>query len=211
MLEFEKAMRRIFILLLILGACASSLMALWIFDGREISSFIDRYWTAETGAAVVRSITYKGSGTGGILVINGINLSLHEAAAGLSVTVGSTKDNQLALASSGKVFPFGALKTNPENTGDSLATSPAQGDQALIMARRSVLSWPTPFEFNPTTGHSPSWKRHTYYEVRWKKTSGANLRMVWRYQQFFYPGTGWTTGVMTRENGIGLVRVEIKD
>jgi hypothetical protein len=211
MLEFENRMRRILILILILGVCAALLMALWIFRGREISSFIDRYWTVETGAAAIRSITYQGSGTGGILVINGVSLSLHEAAPGLSLTVGSTKDNQLALASSGKVFPFGPLKTDSENTGDPLAASPAEGDQALITARRGVVSWPTPFEFNPMTGHSPSWKRHMYYDVRWKKTSGANLRMLWRYQQFFYPGNGWTSGVTTREGATGLIRVEIKE
>jgi len=60
------------------------------------------------------------------------------------------------------------------------------------------------------TGQSPSWKRHTYYEILWKKSSGANLRMLWRYEQFFYPGNGWADGLMTREGSTGLIRVEIK-
>ena len=45
-------------------------------------------------------------------------------------------------------------------------------------ARHSVLSWPTPFDINLMTGQSPSWKRHTYYEILWKKSVGANLRML---------------------------------
>jgi hypothetical protein len=60
------------------------------------------------------------------------------------------------------------------------------------------------------TDHSPSWKRHTYYEIRWRKSSGANLQMLWRYEQFFYPGNGWANEFMTREGSTGLVRVDIK-
>ena len=32
-----------------------------------------------------------------------------------------------------------------------------------------------------------------------EKSSGANLKMLWRYEQFFYPGNGWASGSMTRE------------
>ena len=90
-------------LLVTVAAGAAALAALWIFRGREISSFIDRYWTVETKAAPIKSIAYEGSGTGGILIINGVSLSLNDVRANLSPSVGSTKDNQLALATSGKV------------------------------------------------------------------------------------------------------------
>ena len=87
----------------------------------------------------------------------------------------------------------------------------------IIEIRRSVLSWPTPFEINFMTGHSPSWKRHLYYKLRWKKTTGATLDMIWRYEQFFYgqqliPGNGgWGSGFMTREGSTGLIQVTIKE
>ena len=203
-------MRRILILLVTLAAGASALAALWIFRGREISSFVDHYWTVETRSAPIQSIAYEGNGTGGILIVNDLSLSLNEVGPGLALSVGSTKDNQLALASSGKVFPFGPL-TSSENGGDHLATLPPPGDQAFIAIRHSVLSWPTPFDFNFMTGHSPSWKRHIYYEIRWKKSSGANLEMLWRYEQFFYPGNGWASGFMTRQGSTGLIRIEMKD
>jgi hypothetical protein len=204
-------MRRIFILLVLVALVAATLAALWIFRGREISSFIDRYWTVETQSAAIQSIAYEGSGTGGVLICDGASFSLNDVRPGLSLSIGSTKDNQLALASSGKVFPFGPLKSSAsEETAERLATAPLPGDQAILVTRHSVLSWPTPFEINLMTGQSPSWKRHIYQQIRWKKSSGANLEMLWRYEQFFYPANGWTSGLMTREGSTGLIRVEIK-
>ena len=203
-------MRRIFILLVILAVGAAGLAALWIFRGREVSSFIDRYWTVESRLLPIQSIAYEGSGAGGILIINDVGLSLNDVRPDVSLSVGSTKDNQLALATSGKVFPFGPLTSTAENTTERLATTLPPGDQAFLATRHSVLSWPTPFEMNLMTGQSPSWKRHIYQEIRWKKSSGADLRMLWRYEQFFYPGNGWTSEFMTREGSTGLIRVEVE-
>ncbi len=204
-------MRRMLLLLAALAVGAAALAALWIFKGREISSFIDRYWTVETRSGPVQSIGYEGSGTGGILIANDLSLSLNEVGSGLALSVGSTKDNQLALATSGRVFPFGPLTSTSENTGERLATVPPSGDQAFIAIRHSVLSWPTPLDLNFMTGQSPSWKRHIYYEIRWKKSSGANLEMIWRYEQFFYPSNGWASGFMTRHGSTGLIRIEMKE
>ena len=203
-------MRRIFVLLVLVALAAAALAALWVFRGREISSFIDRYRTVETQSAPIKSIAYEGSGTGGVLICDGTNFSLNDVRPGLSLSIGSTKDNQLALASCGKVFPFGPLKSASEETAERLTTAPPAGDQALVVTRHSVLSWPTPFETNLMTGHSPSWKRHIYQQIRWKKSSGANLEMLWCYEQFFYRGNGWTSALMTREGSTGLIRVEIK-
>jgi hypothetical protein len=99
------------------------------------------------------------------------------------------------------------VRTEAEN----LATVPPAGDDTSIEIRRSILNWPTPFEVNFMTGHSPSWKRHLYYRARWKKSSGATLEMLWRYEQYFYPGNGWGSGFMTREGSTGLIRVDIKE
>jgi hypothetical protein len=203
-------MRRILILPVILVTCVAALVALWIFRGSEISSFIDRFWTVETESVPIHAIAYEGSGTGGTLIVNDLSLRLNEVSPKMSLSIGSTKDNQFALASNGKVFAFGPLAATAENIGDHLATLPPASDQAFVRTRHSVLSWPTPSDLNFMTGHSPSWKRHIYYEVRWKKSSGANLEMLWRYEQFFYPGNGWGSGFMTREGFTGLIRLEIK-
>ena len=166
------------ILLVIVAAVAAAFAALWILRGREISSSIDRYWTVETQSAIIQSIAYEGNGTGGILICDGVRLSLNDVRSGLSLSVGSTKDNQLALAASGKVFPFGPLTSASEDTGEHLATAPPPGDQAFLATHHSILSWPTSFDMNLMTGQSPSWKRHIYQEIRWKK-SDQHLSKAW--------------------------------
>lgn len=204
-------MRRILITLALLIACIAAISATWIFGGRQLSLFIDRFETIETASARINSIAYEGSGTGGILRVNDLGMSLNDRTpAGASPSIGSTKDNQFALASGGKVFAFGPLASAGENAGDRLATVPPAGDGAFIRVRESVLSWPTPFDFNFMTGQSPSWKRHIYYQLVWKKSSGATLEMLWRYEQYFYPGNGWGSGFMTREGFTGLIRVDIR-
>src|SRR5213594_1238406 len=114
-------MRRILIFLAIVAVGGAALVALWIFRGREISSFIDRYWTVETQSVPIHSIAYEGSGAGGIFICDGVSFSLSDLGPGVSLSVGSTKDNQLALASGGKVFAFGPLKSTAEDIRDRLS------------------------------------------------------------------------------------------
>jgi hypothetical protein len=199
-------MRKILITLAVLIAVVIVFLATWIFYGHQISLLLDRFGTIEMTSARINSIAYQGNGTGGILHVNDFELGLNDRN-GPAPSIGTTKNDQLALADRGKVFAFGPVRTEAEN----LATVPPAGDDASIEIRRSILNWPTPFEVNFMTGHSPSWKRHLYYRVRWKKSSGASLEMLWRYEQFFYPGKGWTSGFMTREGSTGLIRVDIKE
>jgi hypothetical protein len=197
-------MRKILITLAILIAFIIAFLATWIFGGRQISLFLDRFGTIETTSAPIHSLAYEGNGTGGILRVNDLGLSLNDRN-GPTPSVGTTKNDQLALADRGKVFAFGSVRNEAEN----LATVPPTGDNASVEIRRSVLSWPTPFDFNFMTGHSPSWKRHLYYRLLWNKPSGAKLEMLWRYEQYFYPGNGWASGFMTREGSTGLIQLNI--
>jgi hypothetical protein len=199
-------MRKILITLAVLIAVVIAFLAIWIFYGRQSSLFLDRFGTIEMTSARINSIAYQGNGTGGILHVNDLELSLNDRN-GPAPSIGTTKNDQLALADRGKVFAFGPVRTEAEN----LATVPPAGDNASIETRRSILNWPTPSEVNFMTGHSPSWKGHLYYRVRWKKSSGASLEMIWRYEQFFYPGKGWASGFMTHEGSTGLILVEIKE
>ena len=207
-------MRKLLLTLLILVTCGIALLAAWIFGGRQVSMFIDRFETIEIASIPIHSVTYEGSGTGGWLTVNDVHLSLDDINPKIGLSIGSTKDNQFAVASGGKVFALGPLSSTTENAGDHLAVVPQAGDEAFLVTRRSALSWPTPFDFNFMTGHSPSWKRHMYYELRWKKPSGATLDLLWRYEQPFYgrqlvPGDGWGSGFSVREGSTGLIRVDV--
>jgi hypothetical protein len=198
-------MRRILVTLGLLVLFLIALSATWIFAGRQLSLFVDRFGTIETASSRINSVVYEGSGTGGVLRINDLALSLNDRN-GPTPNVGTTKNGQLGLADNGKVFAFGPPRSEAEN----LASVPPQGDDAFVQIRRSILSWPTPFDFNFMTGHSPSWKRHLYYRILWKKPSGAKLEMLWRYEQYFYPDNGWASGFMTRQGSTGLVRLDIQ-
>jgi len=202
-------MRKFMITLAILVGFIAAGSATWIFGGRQLSLFIDRYRTIEIASSRINSIAYEGSGTAGILTVNDLRLSLNDVNPKISLSIGSTKDNQFALASGGKVFAFGPLASEAENASYDLATVPQAGDDAVFETRRSAVSWPTPFDLNLMTGQSPSWKRHVYYRLRWKKPSGARLEMLWRYEQYFYPANGWGSGFMTHQGATGLIQVEI--
>jgi len=182
---------------------------LWIFGGRQLSLFLDRFGTVELVSAPIKSISYEGSGSGGILHVNDLALSLNSLGPVLrSLEIGTTKDDQVALSFGGQVFSFGARRAAQS---DELATAPPLGDDASVAIRRSAISWPTPFDFNFMTGHSPSWKRHLYYQLTWKKQNGAKLDMLWRYEQYFYSTDGWASGFMTHEGSTGLIRVGISN
>jgi len=199
-------MRKILITLAIVIASSIAFLAAWIFGGRQISLFLDRFGTIETTSARIRSLAYEGSGTGGVLRVNNLGLSLNDSN-GPAPSIGTTKDDQLGLANGGKVFAFGPARSQAEN----LSVVPPAGDEAFIEIRRGILSWPTPFDFNFMTGQSPSWKRHLYYRLLWKKSSGAKLEMLWRYEQYFYPANGWASGFMTRAGSTGLIQVAVKE
>jgi hypothetical protein len=166
---------------------------------------LDRFKLIETRSHPIKTIAYEGNGAGGILHVEDLDLSLNEVQLGAQPNVGTTKDDQLALSFGGKVFPFGPIQAG---AGNLAATTPS-GDIATISIQHSPISWPNFFDFNFMTGKSPSWKRHIYQKLVWKKPAGANLEMVWRHEQYFYGGQGWLDGAMTREGVTGLIRIEI--
>src|SRR5262249_23770297 len=197
-------MRKILIALLIVFVLA----ALWLWRGRDLSMLADRFKTIETSSHPIKSITYEGSGNGGTLRVDDVDLSLNEVElGGAQPSVGTTKEGLIALSFGGKVFPFGPALSQE----DKLAGNTPVEDTATLSIKHSAISWPNFFETNWISGKSPTWKRQIYQKLTWKKSTGAQLNMLWRYEQFFYPGGGWTNALMTRLGSTGLIRVEISD
>jgi len=197
-------MRKILIVLILIV----TISILWLWRGRDLSMLIDRFELIETSSRLIKTITYEGNGTGGILHVENLDLSLNEVELGTAQpSIGTTKDDQLALSFGGKVFPFGPTQSG---TGGLVAATPP-GDVATISIQHSPISWPNFFETNFMTGNSPRWKRHIYEKLSWKKPTGAKLEMLWRYEQYFYSQDHWTEALMTRPGATGLIRVEISD
>src|SRR5437763_6091119 len=197
-------MRKILIALLLVIAFG----ALWLWRGRDLSMLIDRFKLIETSSRPIKTIAYEGKGTGWILHVEDLDLSLNEMELGTAQpSIGTTKDDQLALSFGGKVFPFGLTQSG---TGSLVAATPSD-DVASISIQHSPLSWPNFFEINFMTGNSPRWKRHIYQKLIWKKPTGAKLEMLWRYEQYFYPQDRWTEAFMTRPGSTGLIRIDISN
>lgn len=193
----------LFILLLVIA-----LVVLWLWRGRDLSMAIDKFQVVQTRSRPVIAVSYEGSGAGGILRADDVDLSLNQVElGGAQPSIGTTKDGKLALSFRGKVFPFAPASLQE----DKLAAKVPAGDTAKISIEHSALAWPNFFEVNFMTGNSPRWKRYIYEKLTWTKPNGAKLEMIWRYEQFFYPPGGWTEAFMTRQGSTGLIRVEISD
>ena len=203
-------MRKILSLIVIIIALLATVSTLWLFYGQALSLFVDRFQTIEISSTPIRSLRYEGTGKGGVLVLNDRRLDLAPGSSQIPPPdIGTTKDNQVALSLGGKVFAFGPVLTSAAGTDGTLTTTLQAGNDAALVVRRSALSWIEPFNFNFMTGQSPTWRRHVYYQLTWKKASGGKLEMLWRYEQYFYPTNGWASGFMTRENSTGLVRIDV--
>ena len=183
------------------------LTGLWLWRGRDLSMVVDQFYVVEASSQPIKTIVYKGNGTGGVLLIGVLDLNLNEATlGGGQPSIGTTKDNHLAISFNNKVFPFG-----PVSEGDNLAATVPADDVAMIAMENSTLPWPNFFETNFMTGNSPKWKRNIYQKLIWKKPNGAKLEMLWRYEQYFYSQDRWTDAFLTRPGFTGLIRVEISD
>lgn len=195
-------MRKILIALLVVIVLAG----LWLWRGRDLAMVIDRFYVIETSSRSIKTIAYEGSGTGGVLHVDDVALSLNEVQlSGAQPNIGTTKDGQVALSFAGKVFPLGP----PSSETDKLTANVPSDDVATIASQHSAISWPNLFDFNFMTGKSPTWKRHVYQRMNWRRANGTKLKMLWHYEQYFYSGDGWTNALMTRPGSTGLIRVEI--
>ena len=186
-------MRRALIRGLIVLAFLVLVLAVWIVAGRQISMLVDRAKTVFLKSLPVAPLDLEEFFTVGRLRIGEIELSTQGTdyqPFPMQISVDSKQQPVLSMA------------------GKSFLLAPEPGDETTLTMERSLLSWPTPFDLNFMTGVSPSWKRHVYYVFRWKKASGSTLKMVWRYEQYFY-GPNWTSGFMTRAGSTGLIQVEV--
>jgi hypothetical protein len=95
--------------------------------------------------------------------------------------------------------PDGSLMLGPivdcRNLGrgrQSLEFAPEPGDVVTFTLRRSRVSWPRPFDIPWLGGPRTTWGRYIYHRLLWRKANGALLDMVWRDEQRFTNGMGWS-------------------
>jgi hypothetical protein len=201
-LRHLSSMRKILSGFAVIIALLVAISIVWIFGGQRLSLFLDRFGPVELESVPVKSVSYEGAGTGGVLLINQTRLSLIPADTDISeVHVGTTKDGQFGLSYGGKVFAFGPVRSS-EN--EALAASIEPADAASIATRHSYLGWLT-----FSRGQWPVWNRYDYYQLTWKKQNGARLEMVWKNGPNYYRDHGWIIMITMHGEITGLIRVDI--
>ena len=149
--------------------------------------FLDRFRTAEIESHPILALGFdiRDSDTGSIQ-IDDRPMSLMPANDQLlPLHVEISESGDFAVTAGPSSITLGHAKQSSVDP-NIFSVKPAAADRTVFRIGRSMMSWPTPLAFNFMTGHSPSWKRHNYYELVWQKQNGSRLKMVWRYEQYFY-------------------------
>jgi hypothetical protein len=185
-----------------------SVLVVAVFSaGRQLALLLDRFINSRSVLLPVDHLSYDGGGfvIGGKSMTFGLTNNLR---ANLALRVDSS--NRVILSAGHNAFILGPRTSPADPSGRPDFTFSAEpGDEVSFAGSQSLLSWPTPFEFNILGGSSPSWRRYAYYRLVWKKPSGARLEMFWRYDREFYSGKGWTEPLMMWNLQTGLLSVDI--
>ena len=176
----------------------------WLAGARSFALVFDRVHTVQIDSIPVRELGLE-EVESRRLRINGLWMSLDDPNdRPFPVALKLDSQRQVVVESANRSIVLGHLD---ESSGGDLRPS---GEDRVHFQTDRGLSWPTPFEINFMTGHSPSWKRHLYYRLLWEKPSGARLELLWRYEQYYYDNDQWANGFMVRPGTTGLIRVDIR-
>jgi len=161
----------------------------WLFAGRQLVLLLDCIATGPAEALPVGAYVYWPpslkigdakmylSGLDG----NSVNIRYDVDAAG-----------RLTLRALGKAFPLGTRIGPPPADGrPDIPFAADDGDEVVFSRDRSLIAWPTPFEMNWMTGHSPSWRRNLYYRLHWHKRSGESFDLVALHTDYDSLSRGW--------------------
>lgn len=117
---------------------------------------------------------------------------------------------RVVLCEGGRSFVLGPLTSAADPSGRPEFSFAAElGDQVSLTRSRTLFAWPPPFKWNILGPQRPRWIRPVDYRLVWKKPSGARLEIIWRYEQEYYSGKGWTDPSMLWNSRTGLVSVAI--
>jgi len=189
------------------------LAVLWLFTARWLSLLVDQVSMAPLASAPASPFGWDGVtlqfGTPKHrLDLEGPGPSYPQVA-----TASVDAENRLVLSVNGRGLVLGSRAGDLPAGGTPPTTIPAYaaepGDVSTLTIERSWLSWPV-FGLNLMPGQSPTWRRNVDYRLSWKKPSGERLDMLWRFEQGFYPGSGWGSPSGTEDRLTGLIQAEIQ-
>lgn len=185
---------------------AIALVVLYPTAGRHLTLIADELVTVPVPTPAVKEVAYDGD-------FRIVDLSLTSGTLDnypLALKLCTDASKMVVLKSGGRSFVLGP-RTNPVDASGrpDIDLIPEKGDEVTLTARRSLVGWPTPFDYTIMVS-SPSWRRYVYYRLVWKKRSGATLEMTWRYEQDYFRGRGWIRPTMMWDFGTGLLQLAIR-
>ena len=184
------------------------LVIVWLAAGRHIAMALDRITTGPSASLPVDPFVYSGGGfdIGGKTMTFADTKNLRDE----NLDARLDPSGRVVLTTGHETFVMGPLTVPSPNGRPPYRFQPDPGDQLSFTAAKSLLPWPTPFEFKWLGGSSPWWRQYVYYRLNWKKPSGARLKMQWRFERQYYSGKGWTDPDTTWMNDqTGLLPIEI--
>ena len=158
-------------------------LVVWLAAGPRITLFLDRFYTVPDAPMPVGDY---GLNTSEFLI------GSRRWFLAKDLTIGPDSHNRLTLSKAGRTFTLGPVTKCYSGPIPHYEFTPDPSDQISFKKSRSWLSWATPFQFSLMGAPTTSWRRHSYYRLFWKKSSGATLELVWRDEQRFYSSQGWT-------------------
>jgi hypothetical protein len=179
----------------------------WLAAGRHVALLLDGLVTGRAASLPADPLLYDGGG----FVIGGKSITFagtNNLRGDLAASIDSS--GRVVLSAGRNAFLMGVLITASPSGRPDFQFKPEPGDEVSFTVSKSLLPWPTPFEFKMLGGSSPWWKQYVYYRLTWKKPSGAQLEMLWRYEREWYSGTGWTEPQMMWNSQTGLQSVTIR-
>ena len=174
-------MRLLLIRSALLMLAVLAVLAAWPFVGARVSAWLDRVFAVPEAA----------------LPLGRFAIGSRRWWVTSDLLTAADAQHRVTPSSAGRGFTFGPTNrcsADPSGAADCYDFTPDPGDQISFVKTRSALASPTPFEFSLMGAPLTSWRRHAYDRLRWKKASGAQLDWVWRDEQGFHAGTGWTDG-----------------
>jgi hypothetical protein len=175
----------------------------WLIVGRRLTLLVDKLNTAEVAAIQVPFLYYDSAA----LKLGGASADSDLARLLFDLPVRFNGDSAF-IDVDGEAFELGTITRRGDSAGEQRQIIPASRDSVSYAVERSVLAWPV-FELNFMTGHAPSFKRHLYHRLIWRKRSGRQLEMLWRFEQWKYPALGWSGVSGMASDGTGLIRKRV--
>lgn len=162
---------------------ALGVLAIWLVFGANVTAVFDRILTVNDATLPLNPLQLDSSefiiGSRRWLITPGERVALDS-------------HRRVTLASAGHSFTLGPfIGCTTGSAGACFELSADPGDTLSFTKSRSWLAWPTPFNFSIMRVPTASWHRYAYYQLSWKKLSGAVMKIVWRDEQGYFDGSGW--------------------